>query len=396
MSPLDSVRIERVKLKELQTLAASAVDGTVSGTFIPITKHRALAMTHNPFAEPDDVAMLLARQGDRNVGYFGVMPVMLQHDGKLNKVHWLTTWAVAPEFLGKGLGSQLIEAALALDVDLAIVGSKPARRVSAKYGFHELKALEYVQLDFGVAGRYNPLSLLLRLLRKLASVVRLRLPIESLDRAFEKFFEAIFGWLVRPILLSSALVRTESQLQGIRFEEVMRVQPPKFEEPDKTQTGFYRDHRVVNWMLEYPWVLSTGESESEHLNYGFTDARDGFKISAWQLFSTDGKVLGYVCFHSSRLRRRTIVKVLDAVFSDGSNAGRLLAIALRFARQKGAALIEGPAALAEPVNGSSLERMLVIYRHRTCQVHPRSADSPMAQAWPSIEQTYCDGDMAFT
>ena len=111
MPSFDSVRIERVKLKDLRALAASAVDGAVPGTFILITKHRALAMTHNPFAQPNDVALLLAKQGERNVGYFGVMPVMLQHAGQLHKVHWLTTWAVAPDFLGKGLGSRLMEAA---------------------------------------------------------------------------------------------------------------------------------------------------------------------------------------------------------------------------------------------------------------------------------------------
>jgi predicted N-acetyltransferase YhbS len=150
---LEDVRIERVKLKDLPAMAARFIDGAKPDTFIPITKHRAQALVHNPNAEPEDVAMLLATVGERCVGYFGVMAVMLQHEGKLHKVHWLTTWAVASDFIGKGLGSRLMEEALALDVDLAIVGSKPARRVSAKYGFHEVRPLDYVQIDFGVAGR---------------------------------------------------------------------------------------------------------------------------------------------------------------------------------------------------------------------------------------------------
>jgi GNAT superfamily N-acetyltransferase len=394
--PLESVQIERVKLKGLQALAASAVDGAAPGTFIPITKHRALAMTHNPFAAPDDVALLLAKQGDRNVGYFGVMPVMLQHNGKLYKVHWLTTWAVAPEFLGKGLGSRLMEAAVALDVDLAIVGSKPARRVSAKYGFHELKPLDYVQLDFGVAGRYNFLSLLLRLLRKLASFIRIQLTIEKLDRAFNKFFEALLGWLVQPIFSSWIWSKFRSNLDGFRIEEVSQVVPPNLEDSVVDGTGFYRNIAVVNWMLKFPWVLSAGESESEDLNYGFTDARAGFRISAWQLFSTDNRNLGYIGFQASTLRGRTVVKVLDAVFADGDNPSRLLALALRFARLVGATMIEGPAELQRPLGGGLLGRLLVVRRQRTCQIHPRSSDSPMGRAWQHIQQTYCDGDMAFT
>lgn len=392
---LGSVQIERVKLKDLQSLAASAVDGAVPGTFIPITKHRALAMANNPFAQPDDLALLLAKQGDRNVGYFGVMPVMLQYERKLHKVHWLTTWAVAPEFLGKGFGSQLMEAALALNVDLVIVGSKPARRVSTKYGFNELKPLKYIQLDLGVAGRFNPLSLLLRLLRKLASFIHLRLPIEALDRSFEKFFEAVFGWLVHPILYSSIDGKVNSSIKDMRIENVDRVHPPKPEEPDMRQ-GFYRDSRVVNWMLRYPWVLPKGKSESEKLNYGFTDSRAGFKMHAWQLYSATGENVGFICFQCSRLRGRIVVKVLDAVFTLPADHRRWLALAMRFARQQGATMIEGALDMAQPLSDSLLGRLLVVRKQRTCQVHPRSVDSPMALAWQQIEQTYCDGDMAFT
>ncbi len=253
-----------------------------------------------------------------------------------------------------------------------------------------------MQLDFGVAGRFNLLSLFLRLLRKLFSLFHLRLPIESLDSAFEKFFEAIFGPLVRPLIYRWAGRKTESELQGLHIEAVEQVQPPKNEEPDGARTGFYRDSRVVNWMLAYSWVLPAGQSDSEQLDYGFTDARAGFKISAWQLYSADGKNLGYVCFQSSRLRGRTVVKVLDTVFAEGANYRRLLALALRFAHQERAAMIEGSADLAKPLDNTLLGKLLVIRRQRTCQVHPRSADSPMAQARPQLEQTYCDGDMAFT
>jgi GNAT superfamily N-acetyltransferase len=390
----ESARIERVKLKDLPALAASSVDSASPGTFIPITKHRALALTQNPFAAPEDVAMLLAKQGDRDVGYFGVMPVMLQYEGKLHKAHWLTTWAVAPEFLGKGLGSQLMEAALALDIDLAIVGSKPARRVSSKYGFHELQTLQYVQIDFRMAGRYNLLSLFLRLIRKLASLVRVRLPIETLDRTFSRFFELLLGWLVRPLIYSLALGGGSSELQGVNIKNVSQVDPPGVEAADKNRTGFYRDSHVVNWMLAYPWVLPAGKSESEKLNYGFTDSRPGFKFVAWQLYSATDENLGYICFQVSRLRGQTVVKVLDSDLTPG-NPNVLLSLTLQFAKDQHASLIEGTSELAEPLRGG-LGSLLTVQRRRICQVHSRSADSPMAQAWQEIEQTYCDGDMAFT
>lgn len=382
--------IERVKLKDLPAMAARFIDGAAPGTFIPITKHRAEALLHNPNADPEDVAMLLATAGERCVGYFGVMAVRLQHEGKLHKVHWLTTWAVAPDFIGKGLGSRLMEEALALDVDLAIVGSKPARRVSAKYAFHEVKPLDYVQIDFRVAGRYNPISLLLRALRKIFSLFRFRLNIDPISRPFERLFEWLFGPFFRPIFFGLALRQSES-IDTLRIAKVSKVQGSA---ADSARTTFFRDIRVVDWMLAHPWVLPAGRSKSETLDYVFSDSRPGFEIFALQLSLPDGQDQGYICFQISEIRGRRTLKVLDYHFVESLAEGSLLALAVKQAKERKALHIEGPAELDSRLSG--LGRLLLIKRQRTCQVHSRSADSPMGLAWHQLEQSYVDGDTAFT
>lgn len=392
MPPL-SVKIERIKLKDLPAVAAAAIHGAAPGTFIPITLHRAEAHTHNPNADPNDVALLLANEGERNVGYFGLMPVRLQHDGQLHKVYWLTTWAVSPDYLGKGLGSQLMEAALALDVDLAIVGSKPARRVSAKYGFHEVKPLDYLQIDLGIAGRYNPISLILRLLRKAFSLLRLRLRIENIDQVIARFFDIIFAPLLRPLFIQQLSAKFGATEQAIKIERVSHVQAAAQRKPQNT--GFHRSVEVVNWMLTDPWVLPAGSSVSDKLDYGFSDSRLGFELSSWQVASPTGLELGFVCFQSSRVQGRVVLKVLDHQFSPAAPLGLLLGVALKHAARIRADVIEGPAELAAPLRGW-LARLLVVRKQRTLQVHPRSADSPLGRAWPSLEQSYVDGDMAFT
>lgn len=379
---MDSIRIERVKLKDLQAVAARFVDDAAPGTFIPITKHRAAAMAHNPHAQPDDVALLLATQGERCVGYFGLAAVQLATGGQLQRVHWLTTWAVSPDMLGKGLGSRLMEEAIALDVDLAIVGSKPARRVSAKYGFSEVKPLDYVQLDFGLAGRYNPVSLLLRGLRKLAALVGLRLPIEGLAGFFERVFESLLGWLVRPI----ALWLARRSLPGARAQHAAPLQTPlDFVTSLPEAPGFYRDAAVLNWMIAHPWVSPDARSASSHLLYEFTDWRPGFAIFGY------GTAQEYALFQYSRIRGRGVLKVLDHTLAPAAE----LALALRVAAERGVGLIEGPAELAAALS-PAWRRALVRHKTRTLQVHPRSAGSPLAAAWPQLVQHYTDGDMAFT
>ncbi len=303
---LESIRIERIKVKDLPALADAAIDGSAPGSFVPITKQRAIAHTHNPNAKPDDVGLLLAKEGHRNVGYFGLMPVMLQHEGKLHKVFWLTTWAVSRDYLGKGLGSALMEAALALKVDLAIVGSKPARRVSAKYGFYEVKTLDYVQIDFGAPARYNPISLLLRLTRRLLAAVKVSLHIQGADEAATRAFEWLLAPLLRPLgrLLLTLTLSPEARSTGMKPVEQVRL----LGEADAARTGFVRSPYVINWMLAYPWVLPIGQSESEKLDYGFTDARPGFRISGYQAISLNQMECGFACFQSSGIRGRTVLR----------------------------------------------------------------------------------------
>ena len=314
---------------------------------------------------------------------------MLQHESELHKVHWLTTWAVDPSLVGKGLGSRLMEEALALDVDLAIVGSKPARRVSEKYGFHEVKPLDYVQIDLVGWGKFNPDTLLQRISRKLLSLAGGK---QKTSPAFRPF-EFILGALSRSIVLSLLKRRVGHHVENIRTERASPgVIPAVQKGPQMGRTGFYRDSSVVNWMIAHPWVL--WQSESEHLTYMFTDTRE-IEIFAWQVTDRNGTNLGYIAFQCTRLRNRRVLKVLDHQIVN-ETPEMLLALATKTAGYCKASMIEGPAELAKPIENSKLGKLTVVHRRRTCQVHPRSPDSVLARAWRQIEQSYCDGDMAFT
>jgi GNAT superfamily N-acetyltransferase len=388
------IRIERVPVKNLPALADRLIDGAAPGSYVPITQARAYAQLHNPFATPDDLGLLLAWQGERVVGYFGVLPVMLAHAGELHKVLWFTTWSVHPGMLGQGLGSALMADALEIAHDYAIVGSAPARHVSAKFGLQEVARLDYARIDFRLAGRYNPLGLLLRLLRKLLHVVGFKLKIEGLQRVFERAFEALFGWLLRQPLRAWALAPYHRQFDGLQIDRVEQVTPPAPEAPDPDHTGFYRDSRVVNWMLAQPWLLPSGQSPTEDMDYGFTDARHFFDQIAWQVRDRAGANLGYIVFQFSPIEGTRVLKVLDHHLV-GAAEEKILPLALKLASEVRADLIEGPISLADLRQRGWLGRLLVELRQRICQVHAHSADSPMARARDSLQQSYVDGDTAF-
>ncbi|MCH7480845.1 MAG: GNAT family N-acetyltransferase [Chloroflexi bacterium] len=270
--PDEDIHIERVTVKDVRAFAAGIIEAAQPGEFIPITMQRSLAMANNPYSDPDDAALLVAYHGEVLIGYFGMMAVMLQQGGQRHKAQWFTTWMVARNYLGRGVGSMLMQAALDLKQDYLIVGSKPARGVCDKFGFKRLPPYEFTVIDFRMAARFNPITLFLRGLRKGVHLIGLKIDIDNVNRIAALPFERLLGAIVRPFLYALAITRVRRGLPDYRFEEVGEVHAPVRDEAAGTSaTRLYRGDEVVNWMLAYPWVSLPGQSQSEGLDFNFSD-----------------------------------------------------------------------------------------------------------------------------
>ncbi|MBS1684682.1 MAG: GNAT family N-acetyltransferase [Bacteroidetes bacterium] len=76
---------------------------------IPISTPRAISHIHNPRAEPNDVLLIIAREGGRMVGYLGVLPDKIYNEkGEAFRCGWLSCMWVDPEVRGKGIAKKLI------------------------------------------------------------------------------------------------------------------------------------------------------------------------------------------------------------------------------------------------------------------------------------------------
>jgi GNAT superfamily N-acetyltransferase len=387
MMSADPIRIEPIKVKDLPAFARQTIQAAEPGGYIAITQQRADALAANPLADPDDVGLLVAYAGEQLAGYFGIMTIQLQFEGERHKLYWFTTWSAAPEMRGKGVGSALMAAALALQLDFIIVGSAPARRVCAKFGFESLPPLDIAVLDFGLTGRYNPISLLARAARKVVNLAGGALDISRIDRAAARFFERWFGAPLRALLLALAVQPAGGWPSGLRMQRVERVREDAAQlNPDST--CLYRDARVVNWMLAHPWVLPPGASASEGLDYYFTDTRAGFEYLAYEVHQGED-YLGYMIAQISLLGGVRVLRILDVTVPPATT---VLQAALRLAGEHRAQRIEMNAAYAQP-----LQDMIIYQGHqRIYQVHPAHADSPLARAWRGLRLDFADGDMAFT
>lgn len=392
---INDIRIERIRTHELIEFATREIGRARKGQFIPITMQRAISHTRNPYADENDVSLLVAYQGDTCVGYFGIMPVMLRHLDRLYRVFWFTTWRVSPEFKGKSLGSRLMKEALELDQDYIIVGSGPARHVCRKFGFFEREPLVYYQVDLTGLTRLNPAYWIMRLLRKSLRPFHIRIEIEnSVTKAFARVLSPVMKHVISGLLSR----QFRNGLDGIRLREVERLKSfPAAGSRGEPATELQRGIDVINWMLEYPWIVEPGQSATEEMDYYFSDVRPLYKNIAVEILDDQsGEYRGYVVMSVSKKSSKISLKLLDYSLFGASANEILLAAVIRFARKYGADLVEIPGKLGLGLERTILGQFILRKKNRIYQFHPKSETSPLGIHWREIELNYCDGDMAFS
>ena len=389
------IRIEHIKARDLIPFAERVIGASSEGQFIPISIQRAVAHAHNPYAAKDDVVLLVAIDSDEDVvGYFGILPLLLREGKNYHKVHWFTTWNVSAKVRGRGVGGNLMAEALTLGHDFLIVGSVHARRVCRKYGFWERDPLIYYWLDPSGMAQLNPIVWVRRGFRKLLRLmhdtrrVKLSSPLsESLAKALAPFTRSIF---------SSRLARIETELStGFRFQEVEKIHADPAVPPHRPKIELHRDVDAVNWMLAYPWVVETGLSVTESMDYYFSDSRTLYQQIAVEVYDLTDHYLGFVVFSASQQGQKTVLKTRDFCFEQPSYERAVLALALRYGRAHNAETIEFPAEIAVHFP-KRLGKVLLQPKERIYQCMPKSDDSPLAQLWQEVSFHLWDGDMAFS
>ncbi|MFN2150746.1 MAG: GNAT family N-acetyltransferase [Anaerolineales bacterium] len=389
------IRIEHIKVKDLVPFAERVIGAAKAGQFVPISMQRAEAHAHNPYAAKEDVALLVAIDADEEVvGYFGILPLLLRHGSDYHKVHWFTTWNVSSKVRGRGVGADLMTEALTLGHDFLIVGSVHARRVCRKNGFWEREPLMYYWLDPSGMSQLNPFIWLRRGTRKFLRLFKSKKEIEINSPLTESFSNWAAPRTQR--WFAPRLDALAAQLsEGFHFQEVDQIHAEPHKAPHRPETELHRGVEAVNWMLDYPWVVESGQSSTEQMDYYFSDARPLYRQIAVEVYTADDKYVGFVVFSVSGKGEKIALKTRDIRFSQPSYERAVLALALRYGREYQASTIELPAEIAAHLP-PHLARQLLQRKERIYQCMPKTEDSPLAQLWSEITFHLWDGDMAFS
>jgi len=361
---MSRLQIQSVRVAEVAYFAQQAVDKLGAGDIAPVSLARARAWTANPHAKPDDVALLVAYMGTRCVGYFGLLPSLMQIDGKLEPVHWTSTYYVPEEHRSAGVGALLVMRALALRLHIAVPdASEEATALYEKVGFAALPDVNYLEFDLQDAN----------------------LPVRALRRGLRRVWpagaqalEARSGLGLAPLraVLYKSLLSGGTPSGALRADTIRAPKPPG-------DFSFVRDTATLEWMLHHPWV-TTRLSERTPAHY-FDDYRERFEYRA---LSVGG---GFAIVRVKRARGRTDVEILD---HDVADPGVLLRLALETAQEVGADRVCVPARCDAEVGRSPLLRRLFRTRARSYMVRFVPGSSAASQI-DRLELRYSDGDLVF-
>jgi len=389
------VRIETIKVKDLYKVACEKHATRKPGEIVVLPKRRALSYSLNPYASDEDIGMLLAYIDDICIGFLGIMPGMLRHGDRLRKVHWLSTWYVAPEPQNTGAGALLMRRALSLQYDLMVTGTNPqADALYRRINFEELRPLKYRTLFvdmFNFPGFV--FSMVCKFLERRGRRITFVRPAWLTSRKcfiypFCKRFFYAFISIGHRRLARSVVVEEKFSLE----EEAADM----LEQRGKEAPVFYRGREIINWMLQYPWVSSAKQESTP--GYYFADYRPLFKQILVNLRTIDsGNVVGTVLCSVSAEDELVKLTVQDFNFNRPEDLRLLMVVALRLAAKNQADRLILPEECASHLPKFSPLRLLLIRRQRTYFAHSKRTKSVLLRSvLDRLNLQLSDGDCAFT
>ena len=248
---------------------------------LPITKHRALSYSHNPRADKDDPVLLVAYQDGQVIGYLGILPDKIYADEAVHKLGWLTSWWVDPSSAATGVGTVLLFKALnAYEQQLGVSGSsKDARKVlDATQKFMPLKPLKGLDIKL----RFNASGAVLR-----------KRPALRPFRLLLKLFDGLTDEIVN--LRSHIWQRNNAILRHLTFEYISTVdeETGEFIKRHNRQDLTRKTGADLNWIMNYPWILSAPLKDSAGKRYYFSSRSDRIFYLGVKVFEQHNEMVGF-------------------------------------------------------------------------------------------------------
>lgn len=377
------IKIELIKVSNLYEFACKTIDCHKKGEIIPITKQRAFAQEKNPCADVNDVGLIVAFYNDQCVGYLGLVPGILRIVKEFHKVYYASSLFVSSELRKRKLGTKILQAACDLNYDLVFSGmGKAAEKLyrslnflECKTYYHHISNLRKCRIEYILLKVFNKSRIMLKVASKIDDLIY-----PSVRRITYKF---------------QAFIAKQSK-HKITQKEIEQIREDSKNDKFSSSVEFYRDERVINWMLKYKWISENKNDEILNRDYYFSSFRDTFMYKAIEIYSkNDGKYCGFLIFAFSAEASCLTLKILDYSFSMSEYLKYIPSIVLEYSGRYDVDKIDIPDSLSQYFKKIFLFNCTIQKVGRLTLCHPRDTKSPLAVSIKKIKVSHCDGDIPF-
>lgn len=249
---------------------------------IPISTHRAVSHINNPRAKNDDVLLFVAYDENEMVGYLGALPDRLWINKQFEHCAWLSCIWVSPQHRGKKIAFQLVQDCFKAWNNRILITeyTLPAKKLYLKTGdFSGLKKLEglrlYVRSEFS---------------RILPPKKKIYKQLRPLIKVTDTLFNLVGD--LRFLLYSTQLPNIQ-----LEFIEEIDEEIQLFIQKKQHNQLFKRSANELNWIIQYPWVLSLpNKNEAERERYHFSSSDRFFEFVPLKVRNSSGGLIGFLLF----------------------------------------------------------------------------------------------------
>lgn len=248
---------------------------------IPISRLRAMSYSVNPRANPNDTVLYLAYKEDILIGYRTVMPDLVFVDGKEIKVAWLSGNWVHDDYRRQGIATLLLDEALK-DWSSHLMYTNYA--LESKFVYD--KSDEFEKLLNKKGCRFYLRPCFYSLLPNKSPFFKRNSWMLKLADIFLRFFN--------PMLLYGKTLRLDKEVEFEYLERPDTEISEMFEQVCST-TPTRRSRVELQWILRFPWLVSSPLGDRIGRKYYFSSNPQRFSQSIVKVYKNDSLV-GFILF----------------------------------------------------------------------------------------------------
>ncbi len=276
------MQIHEFKVKELKELLSSSI--FQHSPSLPITPLRALSQYHNPKAELEAVALLVAIDKTGEViSYVGCLPDQLAQESVI-PVAWNSCWWRHPE-KGKRIALPLLLRAIQLWEGRMLFDDLPVHSTMILEKMGGFSFRKMVGLRCFLAFKFHKI-----LPQKKASLA----PFTGFLRGVDLLLNA--SWY----RAKKTWWRRSRQQSALRLESITKIDEATghWITAHATQELIGRNREALNWILAYPWLSTQDKAKDVAARYYFSSVAAVFKNLVYKLWKEEELVA--VLFFTNR------------------------------------------------------------------------------------------------